>query len=105
MNWLGNDDDPPPPGYNHFTWFLRNPFHNFFFYVVGVVGKGFPYFSTHPLKLTLRGDIGERGWVFGAHRVRAWLWLPFVSYSGALWFYIGWRPSGALGAKLTRPNP
>ena len=34
--WAGNDDDAPPQGYSSFGWFLRNPFHNFMFYVLGL---------------------------------------------------------------------
>jgi hypothetical protein len=89
--WVGNDDDPPPIGYTEWGWFLRNPFHNFYFYVIGVADQpdrtwwaSYSTVTTFPPK--------GFGYAF-TNRV-----LPYLAYRGPKYEgYIGWRPSGAFG--------
>lgn len=72
-------------------WWVRNPFHNLFFYVIGIADRPREFYSTR--------EWGSPGWTF--HAVRwGWLWLPFVSFKGWCNFYIGWRPYGAFGLKF-----
>lgn len=72
-------------------WWFRNPFHNLFFYVIGVADRHRTFYSTR--------EWGSPGWTL--HVLRCdWLWLPFISYRGRIKFYIGWRPYGAFGTKL-----
>ncbi len=81
-------------------WWLRNPFHNFTFYVIGLADipesdytrRGrYPFTNFNPYM----------GWNFTAITYK-WLWLPFISYEGEFGkFYIGWRDRGAFGFKLT----
>lgn len=72
-------------------WWFRNPFHNLFFYVIGVADRHRTFYSTR--------EWGSPGWTFHALRC-GWLWLPFISYRGRVKFYAGWRPYGAFGTKL-----
>ena len=72
-------------------WWFRNPFHNLFFYVIGVADRHRTFYSTR--------EWGSSGWTFHVLRC-GWLWLPFISYRGRVKFYIGWRPYGAFGTKL-----
>ena len=72
-------------------WWFRNPFHNLFFYVIGVADRHRTFYSSR--------EWGSPGWTFHALRW-GWLWFPFVSYRGRIKFYIGWRPYGAFGTKL-----
>jgi hypothetical protein len=94
--WAGNDDDAPPQGYSSFGWFLRNPFHNFMFYVLGFADE--PVASWPTNENFAPGGGCRFIWVqpeFGlAH--------PFVSCKGALEFYIGWRTGGAFGVTLRK---
>lgn len=94
--WFWNDDDPvPPPGFNKLTWWLRNPFHNFMFYVIGVADRDYEL-------------SGNRAPVFGGP-FDGWKWtlihtpvpLPFFAYQSArITLYFGWRTFGAFGAKF-----
>lgn len=106
--WFKNDDDPLPPSwYPHGTmwWYLRNPLHNLFFYVLGIADRNRTLIGPHPVEVTLLGDMGWQGWKWCVSKV-GWLYFPFISYSGTRWwFYIGWRPSGALGLKLIKAQP
>lgn len=72
-------------------WWFRNPFHNLFFYVIGVADRSRTFYSTR--------EWGSPGWTFHALRC-GWLWLPFISYRGVFVFYAGWRPYGAFGLKF-----
>lgn len=72
-------------------WWVRNPFHNLFFYVIGIADRPRDFYSTR--------EWGSPGWTFHALRW-GWLWLPFVSYLGWCNFYAGWRPYGAFGLKF-----
>ena len=75
------------------AWWFRNPFHNLFFYVIGVADRPRTFYSTR--------EWGSPGWTFHVLRC-GWLWLPFISHRGRVNFYAGWRPYGAFGFKLNR---
>ncbi len=100
MNWnskynpFGNYDDPNPPSdmwtdkqewIRKILWFIRNPFHNFTFYWIGMAGK--PY-------------LRRCNEVFSS--VGKWnIILPFISYnSKKVKWYIGWRERGNFGIKF-----
>lgn len=101
--WFGNADEPVPPKWYRpgqrgrtFYWHLRNPWHNFDCYVIGVSDQiitcsgRFPTNTFNP----------NGGWNWTVCRYKWWR-LPFISYSrGRLRFYSGWRPSGAFGLEL-----
>lgn len=99
-------------------WYLRNPFHNFCFYVIGSASRDNPEFLL--LKLTNQGvdgwhynspsNFGNKGTSFmtALHGGK-----PFISLRIA-WtpnkiseFYLGWRERGNFGAKciLLKKNP
>lgn len=94
--WVGNADDEPPAGYTAWTWFLRNPFHNLFFYVIGVSDQKTIRYGPEP------GDVFAWGWKWNVTQVEGtWIYLPFIAYLNPNFrFYIGWRPGGALGVKI-----
>lgn len=114
MKWLlwalfGNDDD----GYYGdlawnptrkeslivaVLWWLRNPFHNLTFYVVGLANKtGWTRYGRYPKDVF--APSGGWNWCYIRY---GWLWLPFISYQGSIGkFYIGWRERGNFGIKLT----
>ncbi len=102
--WIGNADDPEPPDWyrpgracRRVRWHLRNPFHNFTFYVIGIADKEFERTGTHPGRVFHP----EGGWTRATARYRCWR-LPFVSYlRGDFKFYLGWRERGNFGVKLT----
>jgi hypothetical protein len=115
--WFGNIDDPIPPawyrpGSQHrdFLWHLRNPFHNFDHYVIGVTDKKFVRSGRWPE----RNSNPDGGWDFEVARRRLAV-LPFLSCQhGRFNFYFGWRERGDFGIKLNfskppekipRPNP
>jgi len=101
--WFGNADDPVPPAdyrpnghLRSFRWHLRNPFHNFDFYIIGVADKE-----------TVRSGRYPESWSNpqggGTMQVTAWkhLRLPFIAYQrGRFNFYLGWRSRGNFGFKL-----
>jgi hypothetical protein len=101
--WFGNADDPVPPddyrpgkSGRNFTWHLRNPGHNFTFYVLGIADKPFTRKGAFP------GEISnpKGGWNWAVCRYKG-LRLPFVDYRrGSFEFYWGWRERGNLGLKL-----
>lgn len=101
--WLGNADDPVPPEWyrpgrpmRRVLWQLRNPLHNFTFYVVGIHDREFVRRGKEPGAVFRR----EGGWnwaVIEKGRLR----LPFVSYEGRhLRWYALWREKGNFGLKL-----
>jgi len=106
--WLKNDDDPVPPAwfvknkphwYRMFMWYLRNPLHNFTFYVIGIADKQFESYGKRP------DTVFVHGWDWAVRKYK-WLRLPFISYQGHGWqFYIGWRDRGNFGVKLRRISP
>ena len=80
--WFGNADQPEPPeSYRPedksrvLKWRLRNPLHNFTFYVVGVADKAFVRSGRYPEE----NCAPRRGWNFAITR-RKWLPPPFISY-------------------------
>jgi hypothetical protein len=103
--WFGNADDPQPPDWYRpgsrgraTLWQLRNPLHNFTFYVIGVADEDFLRYGSEP------GDVFSRdgGWNWAVIQ-RGWLRLPFVSYQGRrVQFYALWRERGNFGLKLNR---
>ena len=100
--WLGNADDPAPPEWYRpdargrvVTWQLRNPLHNFTFYVIGVADK--PFTRTGKFPEAVFAPDGGWNWAMTRHR---WVRLPFVSYNGTGGrFYLGWRERGNFGGK------
>lgn len=101
--WLGNMDDPVPPDWyrpgkadRQWQWQLRNPFHNFTFYVIGVSDRPATRTGRFPTEVFPVGG----GWNWAIHRYH-FILLPFIAFEGARWrFYLGWRDTGNLGAKL-----
>lgn len=107
-----NYDDKMPPTDMHLwegkpdwlrwlLWRLRNPLHNFTWYVVGVVDRVKkvespfePYIQWHPndgewLKLTVVTYKDTR--------------LPFRAWRNKEWeFYVGWRPKGCFSLPTLR---
>lgn len=103
--WFGNADDPVPPQWyrpgqkmRSALWQLRNPFHNFTFYVIGVHDKDFVRLGEEPGAVFRRGG----GWNWAVIE-RGWMRLPFVSYEGRnIRWYALWREKGNFGLKLHR---
>jgi len=101
--WLGNVNDPvAPEGYRrgkccrNLTWYLRNPFHNFTFFVIGVADKPFTRVGRCPDEVFNP----EGGWNWAVCRYKC-LRLPFISYiRGGFKVYWGWRANGNFGIKL-----
>jgi hypothetical protein len=101
--WLGNVDDPLPPAdyrphdeHRVGEWYLRNPTHNFTFYVIGVADKKFRRSGAYPDKVFNP----HGGWNFAVCKYR-WARLPFVSYQKSKFkFYLGWRERGNFGMKF-----
>lgn len=101
--WFGNVDDPEPPDWyrpgstgRRLLWQLRNPLHNFTFYVIGVADKPFARSGRFPQAVF--APKGGWNWAVTKH---SWVRLPFVSYNGE-WgrFYLGWRERGNFGGKI-----
>jgi hypothetical protein len=101
--WLGNLDDPvPPPGYRpndkHRAgrWRLRNPGHNFDFYVIGIADKTFRRAGRYPDRIFSP----RNGWNWAVCKYK-WARLPFISYHhNSFKFYFGWRERGNFGIEL-----
>jgi hypothetical protein len=106
--WFGNIDDPKPPAWyrpnnkhRQAKWHLRNPFHNFDHYVIGVADKKFARSGRYPE----RNSNPNGGWDFEVARRKLAL-LPFISYQRAKFnFYFGWREHGSFGIKLNFSAP
>jgi hypothetical protein len=90
--WLQNRDST-----NHtFAYWIRNPCHNFTFYVLGVADKKTTIYGIYPAS----PFTPKNGFNFTVTHYR-WRWLPFVSYhKNSFHAYHGWRPSGNFGNKL-----
>jgi hypothetical protein len=101
--WFGNVDDPETPdwyrpGSRHrrWLWQLRNPLHNFTFYVIGVADRAFTRTGRHPEHVFAP----DGGWNWAVTRL-GWVRLPFVSFNGERCrFYLGWRERGNFGGKI-----
>jgi hypothetical protein len=106
--WFGNIDDPIPPAWYRpddkhrlAKWHLRNPFHNFDHYVIGVSDRKFVRSGRYPE----RNSDPNGGWDFEVARRKLAL-LPFASYQrGNFNFYFGWRERGDFGIKLNYSKP
>lgn len=106
--WFGNIDDPAPPAWyrpdshhRDFLWHLRNPFHNFDHYVIGIADKKFKRTS----RVSESASESRSHWDFAVAR-RKLAVLPFMSYHRAQFnFYFGWRERGNFGIKLNFPKP
>jgi len=101
--WLGNADEPVPPKWyrpgqraRNLLWHLRNPFHNFDCYVIGLSDKAFIRYGRFPEDTFNPYD----GWNWGVCSYKC-LPFPYLSYTkGRLRAYCGWRPGGAFGLEL-----
>lgn len=106
--WLGNYDRPNPPWdykqndrLRHFKWYIRNPWHNFDFYVIGIADKNFVRVGKYPERVFAP----EGGWNRTVCEYK-WLRLPFVSYwRGPFNFYLGWRNRGQFGFEFKFSEP
>lgn len=82
------------------VWWLRNPCHNFTWYVIGVADRE----RLHRGRWSPDIHRPDGGWLMAVTDVRMLglaLKLPFVSFlSPYIKAYVGWRPSGAFGIKL-----
>jgi hypothetical protein len=103
--WLGNADDPRPPAsfrpgdpqaLRLALWYTRNPFHNLFFYVIGIADQPTLTSGSSPHR-TFAPSGCKANWT---RAIGGGLPLPFVSCNGAVQFYAGWRVDGALGFAL-----
>ena len=106
--WFGNIDDPAPPAWyrpdshhRDFLWHLRNPFHNFDHYVIGIADKKFR-------RTSLESESGpnlQKHWDLAVAR-RKLAVLPFIGYHRDRFnFYFGWRERGNFGIKLNFSKP
>ena len=107
--WFGNADDPVPPEWyrpqkasRRCTWlFVRNPLHNFMFYVVGVADKDVARSGYYPERV-FNPYGGWNNCVCKMGRVR----LPIITYQrNRFYFYCGWRSRGHFGIKCTFDKP
>jgi hypothetical protein len=94
LAWNPNQDDTWK---RRVGWWFRNPAHNLTFYVIGVAHRETTRTGRYPTDVFTPAG----GWNWAVTRYR-WLRLPFVSYSGWVRFYAGWRERGNFGLKLTR---
>ncbi|MBC8870686.1 MAG: hypothetical protein H8E44_14785 [Planctomycetes bacterium] len=103
--WIENADEPLPWWWKPEapldertrTWALRNPFHNFTSYIIGVSDR-----HTHRIGINAHSIWNDEG-PFNATVTRAGplIYLPMISNRGPLLeWYIGWRTSGSFGIAL-----
>ncbi len=77
-------------------WYMRNPFHNFDHYVIGIADRPFTRVGRFPDQVANPNG----GWNWAVCRYRN-LRLPFVDcHRGGFEFYFGWRNGGNFGVKL-----
>lgn len=92
-------------------WSIRNPLHNFSFYVIGsayVENSEVVLFSYSESNWSMFSYSPKGGTVFAGERTSFFLglhgWKPFVSlrlcYRRCFEFYLGWRSRGNFGIKL-----
>jgi len=75
---------------------MRNPFHNFTHFVIGIGDKHYTRVGRYPDK----NENPKGGWNWAVCRYRFWR-LPFIDYRrGGFEFYVGWRNGGNFGMKL-----
>ena len=78
------------------AWYVRNPFHNLTFYVIGIADKPFWRVGPYPTKTSNP----EGGWNWAICE-RKMLRLGFVDYESKHFeFYAGWRTGGNFGLKM-----
>jgi len=112
--WFQNDDEPTCPAdlyigqpqwWRQLRWLLRNPMHNFTFYVIGIADKPRIVLGEYPNDVFNPNGGWKRHKVY---RVRCrggivepyGIGLPFVSYCGnGKMRYAGWRERGNFGLK------
>ncbi len=78
-------------------WMIRNPLHNFTFYVIGFADRDITTAGEYNIFAPL-------GWYF-THRILrdSFIKLPWVSYNGNKWqAYLGWRERGDFGLAFRR---
>jgi hypothetical protein len=102
--WFKNADDPLPPEsyrpkdkHRQLKWRLRNPLHNFTFYVIGVADKKVARSGRHPED----NFSPNGGWNLAVTRHK-WVYLPFISWchgTNGFHYYSGWRSNGNFGLK------
>ena len=78
------------------AWYVRNPFHNFTFYVIGIADKPFWRIGPYPTETSNP----HQGWNWAVCE-RKMARLAFVDYKRKRFeFYAGWRTGGNFGIKL-----
>lgn len=122
--WFKNDDDPSPPAWYHgadpsvplyqgpawsdfrrkFYWFvLRNPLHNFMFYVLGLQDKNYKVWGKAPVALTDLSGAGLTGQTWCFILPGGDVWVPRFYYSlvtKLVSFHFGWNFAGALAIRF-----
>lgn len=103
--WLYNSDDPGPPAWylpgstalwRLLAWYLRNPLHNFDFYVIGVADRDY---AMRTVFLS-----ADRQTYQSVIRIGG-LPLPFYCYVGKLWTVkVGWQMHGDFQVKINLNN-
>jgi len=101
--WVGNLDDPIPPEWftgSKLAWFIRNPFHNLGFYVLGFRSHPSTSYGKYPQSVFTE----ELGFNWTITIVSGWLPLPFISHRGKGWrWYLGWKcPGASLGLEFRK---
>jgi len=106
--WFLNDHDKKAPidfrpgSYGilrELLWLLRNPLHNFTFFIIGISDKPFVIRGLFPSNVFNPNG----GWKYHFVIYKK-LKLPFISYCNKVQFYIGWRERGNFGISLRRKN-
>lgn len=79
-------------------WWVRNPFHNLTWHVIGIVGLPFKRYGKYPQDVFAPVE----GWNYAVIIFLGFIPLPFISYWSARLgkLYIGWRERGAFGITL-----
>ncbi len=103
--WIENSDEPLPWWWKYGepteerkrTWLMRNPFHNFTNYVIGVADR-----HTHRIGINADSIWNDKGPInLAVTRAGYLIYLPMISGRGR-WLegYAGWRTSGSFGVAL-----
>lgn len=77
-------------------WWMRNPLHNFVFYILGNCHKDVTVYGFPSVDVFNPRD----GFCFTIGKTDRMIY-PFLSYRGLFKFYIGWRLGTSFGIKLT----
>lgn len=110
--WLGNDEQSAQ-GNTFYYRYIRNPFQNFRWYVIGVVDRPHKVIGRasgdpdRPL-VNKRSDIRpvpESGFTWSFIYVFGIPLLPWVSWAYRYFtFYFGWEPNGGFGILVNFSN-